>query len=166
MLMKVLRSELHGYNHLRSQFESEESRRVMNGKLIIFTVVFAVMAIENTFRICDFIFGWSYPIPPERPKELDFSSEYDVSWSSTKRAKYTSRKLNGPQAIAQTQICMWLMIVNNCVWIRRRQFSTVSHTCHYFIAALLLVLYIPRHDWFPVMQGPKFGYTNMNIFVF
>jgi hypothetical protein len=61
---------------------------------------------------------------------------------------------------------MFAMILNNTVWIRRKTFSSTWHTAHYFLAATFLVLYIPRHDLWPVMQGPKYGYTNMNIFIF
>lgn len=60
---------------------------------------------------------------------------------------------------------MWLMLTNNVVWVRRANFSKVWHTLHYFFAASVLVLYIPRHDWYKTMQDLKYGYTNMNIFV-
>ena len=61
---------------------------------------------------------------------------------------------------------MFSMNLNICLWRRRKTFSAFWHTIHYFVAAILLVLYIPRTDWWPVMNGPKYGYTNMNIFLY
>ena len=61
---------------------------------------------------------------------------------------------------------MLVMVVNNTIWIKRRNFSALWHTIHYFIAAALLIAYIPRKDFAPTMQGPKYGYTNMNMFLF
>ena len=61
---------------------------------------------------------------------------------------------------------MTLWLINYVIWTRRKKFSAFWHTIHYFFAAALLILYIPRHDWWKVMQGPKYGYTNMNMFIF
>ena len=61
---------------------------------------------------------------------------------------------------------MCLMIINSLIWIKRKKFSAAWHTIHYFFAATLIVAYIPRHDITPVMMGPKYGYTNMNMFLF
>ena len=166
MLMKVLRAELKGYHHIRSQFENPHSRRMMGYKLLIFTVFFSMMAIENTFRVMNWTFQWSFPIPDKRPSTLDFSSDYDPTYSEAQRAKYTKRTLCGPGALVQTQLVMWLMIANSLLWVKSKNFSVLRHTLHYFAAVALLNLYIPRQDWFPTMQNPKFALTNMNIFIF
>mmetsp|Transcript_32995 Transcript_32995/g.43458 ORF Transcript_32995/g.43458 Transcript_32995/m.43458 type:complete len:176 (-) Transcript_32995:1437-1964(-) len=166
MLSKVFRSELSGYNHVRSQFENPETRRLMHVKLAIFTAFVAMMAIENTFRVLDFVMEWQFQIDPKRPPEIDFSSDYNIFYSEYRRKLLVPRKLYGRGAIGQTQVCMWLMLINNYIWCKRKNFSASMHTIHYFIAAATLVLYIPRHDWWPVMMDPKYGYTNMNIFLF
>jgi len=75
MLMKVARSELSGYLHVRLQFADAEARAHMNIKLTIFTVFFCLMCIENTFRILDFMMGWQFPIPAEDLKNLDTGSD-------------------------------------------------------------------------------------------
>ena len=58
---------------------------------------------------------------------------------------------------------MWLYIFNSIVWIKRKKFEVLWHTIHYFVAALILVLYIPRDDWWPVMSDLKYGLANLNI---
>ena len=68
--------------------------------------------------------------------------------------------------MVQTSACMVLMILNSLLWSRRSKFSATWHTIHYFVAAALLIAYIPRKDLAPVMMGPKFAYTNMNMFLF
>ena len=78
----------------------------------------------------------------------------------------TLRQNEGHGALIHCQLVFWLMLINNIVWIKRSKFSTFWHSIHYFIAAGLLVLYLPRHDWYKVMTDPKFGYTNMNIFIY
>ena len=138
----------------------------MNKKLAILTAFFTAMAIENAFRQADFLFEWSFPIDPERPDEYDFSSEYNIMYSLYRRKLLVPRKKYAKGAIAQTVLVMVLWLINNCIWMRRKKFSATWHTIHYFIAALLLILYIPRHDWYPVMMAPKYGYTNMNIFIY
>lgn len=157
---------MQGYNHIRSKFEEPEARASMNMKLKIFTVCWSLMCIENTFRVLDFTMNWQFVIKPERPDDLDFSSEYDITYSDKRRTKLTMRMDNGPGAIAQTQFCMVVMILNNLIWWKRGTFSAFWHTIHYFVASVVMVLYIPRLDWWPVMMGPKYGYTNMNIFIY
>ena len=166
-MTKVIRSEMRGYEHIRSQFFNQENRDLMNRKLLVFTIFFSMMAIENTFRITDFLLEWSFPIPYVRDEGLDFHSSMEISGRARARVpKLTQRQDEAPGALIQCQLCLWLMVINNLVWINRSKFSTFWHTLHYFVAASLLVLYIPRHDWYKVMQGPKFGYTNMNIFIY
>ena len=139
----------------------------MNNGLKILTLVFTLMCIENVFRVADYIGAWSYPFVEEtRPNDLDFSSEYEVPDSPTKNDKLMMRKELGPGALGQTIVCMILMLVNNLIWVRRKSFSPVWHTLHYFIAVAILILYLPRKDWWPVMTGVKYMYTVMNIFIF
>jgi len=150
-LTKVVRSEMRGYEHIRSQFANPDARRIMNIKLTLFTIFFSLIAFENAIRVLDFIMGWQDPIPPLRPDDLAFSSEYDTTFSAGKRKKLTMRAELGPQAMAQSLSMMFAMILNNTVWIRRKNFSSTWHTVHYFLAATFLVLYLPRHDLWPVM---------------
>jgi len=138
----------------------------MNRKLAIFTVFFSIMCFENSIRILDLMMGWQFPIPDERPTNLDFSSNYDVTFSPLFRSKFLIQKEKGPYALAQTLTVMMCMILNNTLWIRRKSFSPTWHTIHYFLASIFLVMYIPRHDLWPVMQSSKYGYTNMNIFIY
>jgi hypothetical protein len=138
----------------------------MNRKLAIFTVFFSIMCFENSIRILDLMMGWQFPIPDERPTNLDFSSNYDVSFSPLFRSKFLIQKEKGPYALAQTLTVMMCMILNNTLWIRRKSFSPTWHTIHYFLASIFLVMYIPRHNLWPVMQSSKYGYTNMNIFIY
>ena len=68
--------------------------------------------------------------------------------------------------MAQSAVVMLLMVINNVIWIKRKTFSTFWHTLHYFFAAGLICLFIPRRDWWPCMMDPKFGYVNMNLFIY
>ena len=139
----------------------------MNQKLLVFTIFFCLMAVENTFRTMDWLFEWTWPIPYTRDDGTDFHSSMDISAFARARVpKHGARKIEAPGALIQCQLCMWLMIINNLVWIKRSKFSSFWHTTHYFVAASLLLLYIPRHDWYRAMANPKFGYTNMNIFLY
>lgn len=61
---------------------------------------------------------------------------------------------------------MLAMIVNNVIWVRRQSFSAGRHTIHYLLAALVILLYLPRRAWWPAMTDVKFMYTAMNIFIF
>ena len=72
----------------------------------------------------------------------------------------------GPGAFCQTLLCMIVMVLNNVIWIRQKKFSAGRHILHYFIAAALLILYMPRKDWWPVMTDDKYSYMIMDIFVF
>ena len=166
MLYKVIKSETSGYQHIRNRFENADSVALMHLKLTIFTIFFTMIAIENSFRVIDFWLGWQFPIPPERPNDVNFGSDYDVTFSAKKRLKLEKRRDYAPLALLQTAGCMVIMIVNNLIWMKRKKFSPTWHTFHYFVAAALLILYIPRLDFAPVMQGPKYGYTNMNMFLF
>ena len=77
-----------------------------------------------------------------------------------------ARMKAGPGLLCQTLLCMIFMILNNVIWVRRRRFSTAWHTLHYFVAAFILMLYLPRKNWWPAMTGIKYMYTAMNIFIF
>ena len=165
-MTKVILSEIKGYKHVRSQFENPEKRRVMNQKLGLLTLFFSMMAIENAFRIADFTFSWQFPIDPLRPDDIDFSSDYNILYSEYRRGLLVPRKALGPGALAHCLTALFLWLLNNIIWIRRRNFSAFWHTIHYFLAATLLVLYMPRHDWWKVMMDPKFAYTNMNVFIY
>ena len=57
----------------------------MNQKLGFLTLFFSMMAIENTFRVIDFIQGWQYKIPPAQPDNVDFDSDYDIKYPEQKR---------------------------------------------------------------------------------
>ena len=47
---KVIRAEMAGYDHIRAQFSASDSKRVMEQKIIIFTVIFFLMACEGVWR--------------------------------------------------------------------------------------------------------------------
>ena len=78
-LMKVVRSEIKGYEHVRSRFMNVENRDLMNRKLTVFTVCFCMMAFENTFRILDFRFEWQFTIATIKMEGIDFHSDIDLS---------------------------------------------------------------------------------------
>ena len=52
---------------------------IMNKKLALLTVCFALIAVENTMRVLDFIKGWSFQSDPERP--TDTTSDQDMYYS-------------------------------------------------------------------------------------
>ena len=167
-LTKILRSELLGYEHIRKQYENAiDDRKSMNKGIVIFTLVFAAMSFENVWRAANFMEAWAYPVvEDQRPDDITFSSDYEVPESAKKNDKLLARMEAGPGLLCQSLICMLLMIVNNVVWVRRREFSGAWHTVHYFIAAAVLMLYLPRKAWWPAMNGVKFISTAMNIFIF
>ena len=150
-LFKVACSELQGYNHVKQQFSTPYNLSMMNKKLIIFTAIFTIMAFENIFRILDFRHEWQWPIQKKRNEDLDFDSNADIGETNPRYEKLTRRKNDANGAMFQNLACMLLMLINNLVWIKRDKFSPRWHTLHYFLAALILVLYIPRHDWFKTM---------------
>jgi len=139
----------------------------MNTSIKIITIIFSIMCLENIFRAADWMMEWTEPIVEQvRPKDLDFSSEYEVPDNPAKNTKYLGRMESGPGLLCQTLFCMLLMIINNLIWVRRSTFSSNRHTLHYFVASAILILYLPRRDWFPAMAGPKYCYTAMNLFIF
>ena len=98
---------------------------------------------------------------------FDFHSDIDLSfWALKRYPLLTLRYHEAPGALVQSQLCFWFMLINNILWIRRPKFSAFWHTVHYFMAASLLVLYLPRHDWYKCMMDAKYAYTNMNIFIY
>lgn len=100
MLYKVFKSETSGYTHVRNQFESPITLQLMHIKLTIFTVFFSMICIENSFRVMDFWQEWSWPIMPKRPASIDFSSDYDITFSAAKRLKLSVRQAYAPLALA------------------------------------------------------------------
>lgn len=58
------------------------------------------------------------------------------------------------------------MAVNNVIWVRRTNFVAKWHCLHYFIAAALLVLYLPHKSWWPAMTNLKYLCTAGNILIF
>ena len=65
----------------------------------------------------------------------------------------------------QAAVVGTLMVSNNLVWVLRKKWNAGWHTFHYFVAAFLIIAYLP-HPSFPGMSGPKYGYTHMNLFIF
>ena len=125
------------------------------------------MSFENAWRAANFMEAWAYPVVEnQRPDDITFSSDYEVPESTKKNDKLLARMEAGPGLLCQSLICMLLMIVNNVIWVRRREFSGARHTVHYFIAAAVLILYLPRKAWWPAMNGVKFMATAMNVFIF
>lgn len=75
-----------GYEHIRAQFSNSDTKRVMEQKIIIFTVIFFLMACEGVWRAShkrDLI------VPVKIPSELAFSSDYDPFVSAKKIEKYS-----------------------------------------------------------------------------
>ena len=168
-MYRILRSEVLGYAHIKKQYEngSIDDRKTMNKGIIIFTVAFAIMSFENVFRAANFMEGWAYPVVEEqRPDDLTFSSDYEVPESTKRNDKLLVRMEAGPGLVCQSLICMLVMIVNNVIWVRRRHFSSTWHTVHYFIAAAVVILYLPRKAWWPAMNGVKYLCTVSNILIF
>ena len=127
----------------------------MNTGIKIFTVLFTLMCIENTFRIADFIAEWSHPIDEATTAHSDYSIE-----------KLVNRQKAGPGAIVQIVTSMCLMAVNNVIWVRRKVFCAGWHIFHYFTASIVMLMYLPWLDSMPFMTSAKYFYSVINIVVF
>lgn len=68
--------------------------------------------------------------------------------------------------VFQTLFCLLAMVVNNAVWVCRKSFAAKWHVLHHFTASVILVLFLPRTNWWPAMTNIKFLYTVGNILLF
>ena len=73
---------------------------IMNKKLALLTVCFALIAVENTLRVLDFIKGWSFQSDPERP--TDTTSDQDMYYSDFRHVDFEQRESLGISALFQT----------------------------------------------------------------
>mgnify|MGYP000963913246 CR=1 FL=1 len=55
-------------------------------------------------------------------------------------------------SMGQTVVCMALMIANSVLWCCRKKFSRVWHSVHFFVAVAVLIVYLPRRNWWPAMS--------------
>lgn len=163
--MKVASCELQGYDHVRSQFIQPGPRRTFKIKLLIFTIFFAVMCVENLYRQMDAKFAIHHVIEAKRPAAVDFSSDYDITYPAKEYKKHTTRMQMSTNGALQTGIVFVCLVLNNTIWLCRKEFRASQHVIHYFIAAILLVAYIPRRSFSFSISTIKFFFTNMNIFV-
>ena len=124
-----------------------------------FVVLFSLMCFENVIRILGFVQSWTYTIE----KETEDGQE-DNNYPSQEQLKEWS--LKGPYAGCQTLVLMFMMIFNIISWANLKEVTAGRHTLHYFVATAILILYIPRKDWWPVMLEVKFLYTNMSVLIF
>ena len=139
-LTRLLKKELCG-----EQSSDKDTRRSIQKKVAIITVLFSLMCVENIFRVLDFIYGWSNPIESEESIRL---------------------QQLGPRAVGQVVMCFLVMLINNIMWLYRKGVTPGWHTLHYFVAAIALIMYMPRPEWWPVMTDQKYALTLLSIFVF
>lgn len=68
--------------------------------------------------------------------------------------------------MSQQIFCMLAMLANNLVWVRRQRFIAKWHIAHFFIAATIIELLLPRSGWWPLMTNSKYLCTAMNVLAF
>ena len=72
---------------------------------------------------------------------------------------------DGPYALVQCVLCLALMAINTFLWVKRKTFSKLAHSLHFFIAAVVIIGYMPHTSLHRVMSKPKFTFTLINLAV-
>mgnify|MGYP000362626499 CR=1 FL=1 len=152
-----------GYKHTARELQESQNLSTMRKKVALFTVFYAMMAIELIFRLIDFM-AWIYH-PPGRPEYLNMDSRYDASYSASKRAKYDVRIGNAPYTMIQIIACLVLMLANSGIWLYNKKFSYTRHCIHYYVASALVLMFLP-HPEFGATTGVKFAFMTVSLFLF
>ena len=61
----------------------------------------------------------------------------------------------------QIFVCLFIILVNNVLWIKMQRFSVVRHCVHYYITCLTLLACTPRPE-FPRLTDTKFILSNLS----
>lgn len=139
-MRRIIRSEMTGYEDDNSRWGNSCEKLKLKFKIIVFTTLFGCMCVENFFRALDALLGWSTP---------------------------AIQKLEGESigAVIQPIACLVLMVLNNILWLCKKDMTKRRNVIHSIVASILVLLLVPIFlDTMP--STTKFALTLVNIYVF
>ena len=136
-MRRIIRSEMTGYEDDNSRWGNSCEKQKLKFKIIVFTTLFGCMCVENFFRALDTPLGWS-----------------------------TVQKLEGESigAVIQPIACLVLMVLNNILWLCKKDMTKRRNVIHSIVASILVLLLVPI--FVDTMLPTKFALTLVNIYVF
>lgn len=159
MIRKFFREEIRGYQFIKDDLNTKEGLINRRTVILVFTFFYVAIIAELMGRCVRLYTRW---IPDVEPEDLSFSS---YAYNETKRIRYQGRQDVAHWVLIQAGIALVVMVPNNIIWATRiRSFSQVSHTLHYFIAAICVAAMVPLPEH-PIASDVKYCMFNLSCLI-
>ena len=138
-MRRIIRSEMTGYEDDNSRWGDSCEKLKLKFKIIVFTTLFGCMCVENFFRALD----------------------TPLDWSTGAIEKLEGESIG---AVIQPIACLVLMVLNNILWLCKKDMTKRRNVIHSIVASILVLLLVPI--FVDTMLPTKFALTLVNIYVF